>query len=77
LGRVAGVGRVVEVFSFVVIPLGADNSGASPGLDGVRVDVVGGGGLGEGEHALAAEAVTAGGDAVGADDVVDDEPVEG
>jgi hypothetical protein len=68
---------VVEVFAFVVIPLGTDNSGASSGFDGVRVDVVGGGGFGEGEHALAAEPVAAGGDAVGADDVVDDEPVEG
>jgi hypothetical protein len=65
------------VFSFVVIPLGADNPGAPPGLDRVRVDVVGGGGLGEGEQALAAEPVAASGDAVGADDVVDDEPVEG
>jgi transposase len=54
LGRVGGVGRVVEVFAFVVIPLAADNSGASPGFDRVRVDAVGGGGLGECEHALAA-----------------------
>ena len=53
--RVVGVGRVVEVLAFVVIPLGTDNSGAPPGLDGVRVDAVGGGGLGEGEHAGVAE----------------------
>ena len=50
LGRVGGVGRVVEVLAFVVIPLGADNFGASPGLDRFRVDAVGGGGLGDGEH---------------------------
>ena len=59
VGRVGGVGRVVEVFSFVVIPLGADNSGSSPGLDRVRVDVVGGGGLGEGEHPGGAEPAAA------------------
>jgi hypothetical protein len=57
--RVAGVGRVVEVFAFVVIPLGSDNSGASPGFDGVVGDAVGGGGFGEGEQALAAEPVAA------------------
>ena len=71
--RAVGVGRVVEVFPFVVIPLGTDYSGASPGLDGVRVDAVGGGGLGEGEQALVTQPLAADGDAVGADD----EPVEG
>src|SRR6516225_2355813 len=55
VGRAGGVGRVVEVFPFVVIPLGADNSGSPPGLDRVRVDAVGGGGLGEGEQAGVAE----------------------
>src|SRR6266851_970394 len=49
VGRVIGVGRVVEVFAFVVIPLGTDNSGSSPGLDRVGVDAVGGGRFGEGE----------------------------
>ena len=34
VGRVAGVGRVVEDFAFVVIPLPADNSGVVPVFDG-------------------------------------------
>jgi N-acyl-D-aspartate/D-glutamate deacylase len=57
--RVVGVGRVVEVLAFVVIPLGTDNSGSSPGFDRVGVDVVGGGGLGEGEHTGGAEPAAA------------------
>ena len=36
VGRVGGVGRVVEEFSFVVIAGAGDNSGSAPGLDGVR-----------------------------------------
>jgi hypothetical protein len=57
VGRAGGVGRVVEVFAFVVIPLAADNPGAPPFLDGVVGDAVGSGGFGEGEQALAAEPV--------------------
>jgi hypothetical protein len=59
VGRAGGVGRVVEVLAFVVIPLGTDNSGSPPGLDRVRVDAVGGGGLGEGEHPGGAEPAAA------------------
>jgi hypothetical protein len=58
-GRVAGVGRVVEELSLVVIAGTGDNSGSAPGLDGVVVDAVGGGGFGEGEHAGVAEALAA------------------
>ena len=56
--RAGGVGRVVEVFAFVVIPLGADNSGAPP-LDGVVGDAVGWGGFGECEQAGVAQPVAA------------------
>jgi len=56
---VAGVGRVVEELSLVVIAGAGDNSGWAPGLDGVVVDAVGGGGLSEGEHAGVAEALAA------------------
>jgi hypothetical protein len=56
---VGGVGRVVEVFAFVVIPLGADNSGAPPFLDGVVGHAVGFGDFGEGEHAGVAEPLPA------------------
>ena len=61
LGRLggAGVGRVVEVFAFVVIPLAADNSGAPPFLDGVVGDAVGSGGFGECEQAGGAQPVAA------------------
>src|SRR6266567_1323812 len=59
VGRVAGVGRVVEELSFVVIAGAGDNPGSAPGLDGVVVDAVGGGGFGEGEHAGVAEALAA------------------
>ncbi len=59
VGRVVGVGRVVEVFAFIVIPLGTDNSGSPPGFDRVRVDAVGGGGLGKGEHPGGAEPAAA------------------
>ena len=59
VGRVVGVGRVVKELSFVVIAGAGDNSGSAPGLDGVVVDGVGGGGFGEGEHAGVAEALAA------------------
>jgi transposase len=59
VGRVVGVGRVVEELSFVVIAGAGDNPGSAPGLDGVVVDAVGGGGFGEGEHAGVAEALAA------------------
>jgi transposase len=61
VGRVAGVGRVVEELSLVVIAGAGDNPGSAPGLDGVVVDVMGGGGFGEGEHAGVAEALAAAG----------------
>jgi transposase len=58
-GRVAGVGRVVKEFSLVVISGAGDNPGSAPGLDGVVVNAVGGGGFGEGEHAGVAESLAA------------------
>jgi transposase len=57
--RAGGVGRLVEVFAFVVIPLAADNPGAPPFLDGVVGDAVGSGGFGEGEQAGVAQPVAA------------------
>ena len=54
LHGLVGVGRVVEVLAFVVVSLGTDNSGSAPGFDRVWLDAVGGGGLGECEHALVA-----------------------
>jgi transposase len=60
-GRVVGVRRVVEVFAFVVIAVGSDDSGASPLLDGAVADVVGLGDLGEGEQAGRAQALAAAG----------------
>jgi transposase len=59
VGRVTGVGWVVEELSLVVIAGAGDNPGSAPGLDGVVVDAVGGGGFGEGEHAGVAEALAA------------------
>jgi hypothetical protein len=59
VGRVAGVGRVVEVLAFVVIPLGADNSGATPLLDGRIGHAMGLRGLGEGEHSGDAQPLAA------------------
>jgi transposase len=61
VGRVVGVGRVVEELSLVVIAGAGDNSGSAPGLDGVVVNAVGGGGFGEGEHAGVAQALAAAG----------------
>jgi len=61
VGRAFGVGRVVEVFAFVVIPLAADNSGAPPFLDGVVGHAVSSGGFGEGEQAGGSEPAAAGG----------------
>src|SRR5271166_3212528 len=58
-GRVVGVGRVVEELSLVVIAGAGDNPGSAPGLDGVVVNAVGGGGFGEGEHAGVAESLAA------------------
>jgi putative transposase len=46
-GRRVGAGRVVEDFSFVVIPLPADNSGVVPDLDGAGGHAEQGGHLGE------------------------------
>jgi transposase len=59
VGRVVGVGRAVEELSLVVIAGAGDNSCSAPGFDGVVADAVGGGGLGEGEHAGVAEALAA------------------
>jgi hypothetical protein len=59
VGRVAGVGRVVKELSLVVIAGAGDNPGSAPGLDGVVVNAVGGGGFGEGEHAGVAESLAA------------------
>jgi hypothetical protein len=59
VGRAGGVGRLVEVFAFVVIPLAADNSGAPPFLDGVVGHAVSSGGFGEGEQAGGAEPAAA------------------
>jgi hypothetical protein len=59
VGRVGGVGRVVEELSFVVIAGAGDNPGSASGLDGVVPDVVGGGGFGGGEHAGVAESLAA------------------
>jgi hypothetical protein len=59
--RAGGVGRVVEELSFVVISGAGDNSRPAPGFDRVVADAVGGGELGEGEHAGGAEALAAAG----------------
>jgi hypothetical protein len=50
---------VVEELSLVVIAGAGDNPGSAPGLDGVVVNAVGGGGFGEGEHAGVAESLAA------------------
>jgi hypothetical protein len=50
-GRRVGPGRVVEDFSFVVIPLPADNSGVVPDLDGAGGHAEQGGHLGERDQA--------------------------
>src|SRR6266702_3574724 len=49
--RVAGVGRVVENFAFVVIPLPADNSGVIPAFDSCGGHAEQGGHLGERDQA--------------------------
>jgi hypothetical protein len=59
VGRVAGVGRVVEELSLVVISGAGDNPGSPPGLDGAVGDAVGGGKFGEGEHPGGAQPVAA------------------
>jgi hypothetical protein len=41
LEGLVGVGRVVEVLAFVVVPLGTDNSAPSPGLDRLGVGAEG------------------------------------
>src|ERR1035438_8651676 len=50
-GRRVGSGRVVEDFSFVVIPMPADNSGVVPDLDGAGGHAEQGGHLGERDQA--------------------------
>jgi hypothetical protein len=50
---------VVEVFAFVVIPLGADNPGAPPFFGGGIGDAVSLGGFGEGEQAGGVQPVAA------------------
>ena len=49
--RIPGVGRVVEDFAFVVIPLPADNSGVVPVFDGCGGRAEQGGHLGERDQA--------------------------
>jgi transposase InsO family protein len=53
-GWVVGVDRVVEELALVVMPLGTDKSGSSPGLDRCVGHLEGLSGLGDGSQSLAA-----------------------
>ena len=60
-GRRVGSGRVVEDFSFVVVPLPADNSGVVPDLDGAGGHAELLGHLGERDQAVVEQALAAAG----------------
>jgi len=59
VGRIIRVGRVVEDFAFVVIPLPADNSGVVPGFDGGGGHAEQSGHLGERDQAGAGQPLAA------------------
>jgi transposase len=61
VGRVAGVGRVVEDFAFIVIPLPCDNSGVVPVFDGCGGRAEQGGHLAERDQAGVEEPLAAAG----------------